>query len=79
MFDTVTRAEMRAHISERIDALAGVIGEESGRNERLLREELRAEIDALRAEIAELRKQIADDDATVIDLPPLRMLGGNRG
>jgi hypothetical protein len=74
MKDTVTRDEMRAHVQQAIEAAVSVVGEEAGANEKKLRQQ----IAELRAEVEILRKRL-DEDATVIDLPPMRMFGGARG
>jgi hypothetical protein len=74
MKDTVTRDEMRAHVQQAIEAAVSVVGEEAGANEKKLRQQ----IAELRAEVEILRKRL-DEDAMVIDLPPMRMFGGARG
>jgi DNA mismatch repair ATPase MutS len=76
--DTVTRAEMCAHIQQAIEEAISIVGEESGMNEKQLRDELatlRAEVGAMRDEVAELRGDVQREP---IDLPAFRLIGGNR-
>jgi hypothetical protein len=78
--DTVTRAEMCAHIQQAIEGAISIVGEEVGTNEKRLREEiaeLRVEIDTLRKRITSI--EVTADDTVIVDLPPprqLRMIGG---
>jgi hypothetical protein len=73
--DSVTRAEMSAHIQQAIDGAMSIVGEETGMMEKRLREEYDTAIADLRSEIAELRGEVQREP---IDLPAFRLIGGNR-
>jgi hypothetical protein len=57
----------RANTQASLEALAAIIGEECGRNERALRAEIEAKLDALRAEIG---KGVGSDN--ILELPDWR-------
>jgi hypothetical protein len=59
----------RAHVAQRLEGFASLMGEEVGRVERKLRADFKAEIDALRAELQELR---GERGAEALDLPDWR-------
>jgi hypothetical protein len=73
--DTVTRAEMSAHIQQAIEGAISILGEETGMMDKRLREEYDTTIAELRSEIATLRDDVQREP---IDLPALRLIGGNR-
>ena len=66
--DTVTKAELRAHVRQALETFAEMLGEEIGMVEKRLNEEHAAELAKLRAEMKAMPEPI--------DLPPLKLIGG---
>jgi hypothetical protein len=67
---------VRQEVDAAIGVLCDVIGQETGRNEKALREEigkLRAEVEVLRGQLPQLRQQMDNlqREHVTIDLPPL--------
>jgi hypothetical protein len=71
--DALVRAVVdreRANTQAALETLASIIGDETGQNERRLRDHFTAEIDKLRAEICRLERGL--DGGDPLDLPNWR-------